>query len=104
MGFDVSTVRGKVVGYSGTRVADIRVKIGNAYRIGFVSTPNGYEVVADWWTVNNKSGWKKENFLSMLTQRYIYFTVVEKAEENKWDIVLQETEKDGTIKMVLEAE
>ena len=102
MGFDVSTQKGSIVGYSGTRNADIRVKIGGSYRIGFVKGYNGYEVVADWWTVKQKSKWTKEKFMQMIAQRYVYFKVIEKAEENNWNIVTEEAEKDGSIKMVLE--
>ncbi len=51
--------------------ADIKVKLRLSNDIGFRQTPQGYEIVADWWGVH---GVNQKDFTARILQRYAYHT------------------------------
>ena len=51
--------------------ADIKVKLRLSNDIGFRQTPQGYEIVADWWGVR---GVNQKDFTARILQRYAYHT------------------------------
>jgi hypothetical protein len=91
-------VRVRGVGTAATR-ADLKVATRSPKcDIGFRRTKNGYEVVADWWGITDV---KEEAFVQQLTQRYAYHAARAKLAEQGFDLVTEETQKDGQIHLVL---
>ena len=87
-------------GYGGARTR-VEVKIATAaagYDVGFRHTPEGYEVVADWWGVR---GLEQKEFLRQLHQRYAYHAARAKLEEQGFTLVSEEKQEDGRIRLVL---
>ncbi len=77
---------------------DIKIHLRMSYDIGLRSTPNGYEIVADWWGVR---GVKQKEFSDKLMQRYAYLATKAKLEEQGFSLVSEENQKDGQIRLVL---
>jgi hypothetical protein len=87
-------------GFGGARTR-VEVKVaapGTSYDIGFRHTPEGYEVVADWWGI---WGVKQKEFLRQLHQRYAYHAARAKLEEQGFTLLNEEQQEDGRIRLVL---
>jgi len=83
-------------GLNKTRV-DIKISMRLSYDIGLRHTPNGYEIVADWWGVR---GVNQKDFTNRLMQRYAYHTTRAKLEKQGFSLV-EETARDGKIHLTL---
>ncbi|HVP20640.1 MAG TPA: DUF1257 domain-containing protein [Anaerolineaceae bacterium] len=77
---------------------DIKINLRLSYDIGLKATPNGYEIVADWWGVR---GVKRNEFSDRLMQRYAYHATKAKLEEQGFTLVSEENQKNGQIRLVL---
>jgi hypothetical protein len=77
--------------------ADIRIKLRLSNDIGFRHTPQGYEIVADWWGVRGAS---QKDFTAHIMQRYAYHTTRAKLEKQGFSLI-EETAKDGQIHLTL---
>jgi len=78
-----------VCGWQGNReTADVVVNTGSAYDIGFRRQAENYEVVADWWGVENNTRIRQQSFLEQVNQRYAYNLV--KAQAYEQDLVVEE--------------
>jgi hypothetical protein len=77
---------------------DIKVHLRMSYDIGLKATPNGYEIVADWWGVR---GVKRKEFSDRLMQRYAYHATKAKLEEQGFALVSEENQDNGQIRLVL---
>jgi len=75
----------------------IKVLLRMSFDIGFRKTPQGYEIVADWWGVR---GVNQKDFTTHLLQRYAYHTTRAKLEAQGFNLV-EETAKDGQIHLTL---
>jgi hypothetical protein len=84
------------VGGEKTRV-EIKVLMRMSFDIGFRKTPQGYEIVADWWGVR---GVNQKEFTTRLLQRYAYHTTRAKLEAQGFNLV-EETTHDGQIHLTL---
>ena len=91
---------GKVRGYGGDRsAADLVVRIDGQYDIGFSEQKNGDVVmVADLWGLRID----KNTFLNEVTQRYAYLTVMEQAEAQGFRVTSEESQQDGSIRLVMQ--
>lgn len=87
-------------GFGGNRTpVEVRIATGSTgYDIGFKHTPQGYEVVADWWGVR---GIKEQEFLRQLNQRYAYHAARAKLQEQGFNLVSEEKQPDGQIRLLL---
>jgi hypothetical protein len=101
LGIDWKAGSQQVRGYRGqTRTAEIAIEQDNGYDIGFSWNGSEYELVADlqYWhhplPVNL--------FLSRVTQRYAYHTVVNETTHQGFQISEQQTNADGSIRLVLQ--
>jgi hypothetical protein len=83
-------------GENKTRV-DIKIKLRLSNDIGFRQTPQGYEIVADWWGVR---GVNQKDFTARIMQRYAYHTSRAKLEAQGFSLI-EETTKDGQIHLTL---
>ncbi len=101
MGYSVEEGDLRLWGFGAGRTS-VELKISTGFlssAIGFRKTPSGtYEVVADWWGVR---GIRQKAFLEQLTQRYAYRAARAKLLEQGFELVTEETQKDGRIHLVL---
>jgi hypothetical protein len=90
-----------VRGYRGqTQKAEIAIEQENGYDIGFAWNGSEYELVADlqYW----RQQWTVDRFLSRLTQRYAYHTVVDESAQKGFQLTEQQQNPDGSIRLVLQ--
>jgi hypothetical protein len=100
LGFQPEVGQLQARGFGGNRTAvEVKIASGNSgYDIGFRKTADGYEVVADWWGINKV---QQGPFVQQLQQRYAYQATRAKLQEQGFDLVNEEKQKDGRIHLVL---
>jgi len=76
---------------------EIKVIMRMSFDIGLRNTPQGYEIVADWWGVR---GVHQKDFTDQLQQRYAYHATRARLEAQGFSLV-EETAKDGQIHLTL---
>jgi hypothetical protein len=78
-----------VRGYSGNQErAEVVVNTGSAYDIGFQKKTDGYEVVADWWGVQNNTQIKQNPFIQQINRQYAYNVIRDQIREQ--DLIMEE--------------
>lgn len=101
LGLDWKKGPQQVRGYRGqTRVAEVAIEQANGYDIGFSWNGSEYELVADLQFWQQK--WNVERFLSRVTQRYAYHTVLTESTQKGFQVTEQQQNTDGTIRLVLQ--
>lgn len=86
-------------GFAGNRTrVEVKVPTSGGYDIGFRPTPEGYEVVADWWGIGET---KQQEFIQKLHQRYAYHAAKAKLAEQGFHLAGEEVGEDGRIHLVL---
>lgn len=99
MGFEYEEGEQQVHGFGGQKhPVDIRVKLRMSYDVGLRKKGNSYEIVADWMGVR---GINQQDFTNRLMQRYAYHATREKLEQQGFDMVEEEVEQTGQIRIVL---
>lgn len=101
LGIDWKSGPREVRGYRGqTYKAEISIEQNNGYDIGFSWNGAEYELVADlqFW----EQAWSVNRFLSMVTQRYAYHTVVSETTKQGFQLAEQQKNEDGSIRLVLQ--
>lgn len=92
-----------VRGYQGqTQTADVVIAQDNGYDIGFRRNPetSDYELVADlqYW----RQPLTVEGFLSQVTQRYAYNTVVSETARQGFQLAEEQVREDGSVRLVVQ--
>lgn len=90
-----------VHGYQGqTHEADLVINQKNGYDIGFRWNGKEYELVADlqYW----QQPTTVDHFLEKVTQRYAFQTVLSETSKQGFQVAEQQTQKDGSIRLVLQ--
>lgn len=88
----------EIRGHDGQRArVELKVRL-SGHDIGFVKVGDAYELVADWMVA---AGFKREQFLHRLTQRYAYHATRAKLEEQGFSLASEEVEENGEIRLVL---
>ncbi|MEA5449522.1 DUF1257 domain-containing protein [Leptolyngbya sp. CCNP1308] len=92
-----------VRGYQGqTQTADVVIPQDNGYDIGFRRNPEtcDYELVADlqYW----RQPLTVEGFLSQVTQRYAYNTVVSETSRQGFQLAEEQVREDGSVRLVVQ--
>ncbi len=90
-----------VRGYRGqTSNAEIIIEQDNGYDLGFSWNGNEYELVADlqYWQQN----WSVDGFLSRVTQRYAYHTVLKETARQGFQVAEQQQNQDGSIRLLVQ--
>ena len=102
LGYIINYEQKFVKGYRGKLTAvDISMNLPNNTKVGFKwdNNSNAYELVTD------LDLWKfdipVERFISKVTQRYAYETIISKTKEDGYQIVEQKNQNDGSIALVL---
>ena len=91
----------EVRGYQGqTRPAQVVIEQDNGYDLGFTWNGQEYEFVADlqFW----QQAVPVDRFLSKITQRYAYHTVVNETSKQGFQVSEQQNHQDGSIRLVLQ--
>ena len=97
LGYQVE--EGDVRGFMRQRAqADIVVRMGGDYDIGFQKVGDTITLVADFWGLRID----REAFLQQVTQRYAYITVLDQAQAQGFQVVTQETQQDGSLRLVMQ--
>lgn len=79
--------------------ADIVITAEDGRDIGFRDQGGEIEIVADFWA---RGEFDREAFIEKVTQRYAYRTIIEKAEEQGFEVVTEENQEDGSIRIVVQ--
>jgi hypothetical protein len=90
-----------VRGYQGqAQTAELVVEQENGYDIGFSWNGQEYELVADleFW----QQAWSVDRFLSKVTQRYAYHTVLNTAQSQGFQVAEEAKAADGSIRLVVQ--
>ena len=101
LGIDWKSGPETVRGYRGqTRSAEVVVEQDNNYDIGFSWNGKEYELVADlqYW----QQAWSVDGFLSRVTQRYAYNTVMTETAKQGFQVAEQQKNQDGSIRLVMQ--
>ena len=89
----------EVRGYQESRErAEVVVNTGSAYDIGFQRRAAQYEVVADWWGVENNTDIRQDTFCREINRQYAYNVIREQVSEQ--DLVWEServTENGDTV-------
>lgn len=85
-----------VESYENTKVkVDIKVKTGSKYEIGFRKTPNGFDIVADWWAIENFTQIREKDFFQKILKQYAYNVIKDQIREQNLIIEREETLENG---------
>ncbi|MBD2485384.1 DUF1257 domain-containing protein [Planktothrix sp. FACHB-1365] len=101
LGIDWKAGPKEVRGYQGqTRPAQVVIEQENGYDLGFTWNGKEYEFVADlqFW----QQAVPVDHFLSKITQRYAYQTVVNETAKQGFQVSEQQNHQDGSIRLVLQ--
>lgn len=101
LGMDWKTGPRNVRGYRGqTQAAEVVIEQNNGYDVGFAWNGHEYELVADlqFWNLDNSV----DRFLSKVTQRYAYHTIVNESADKGFQVAEQQKNEDGSIRLVLQ--
>ncbi len=89
-----------VRGYQGdTTSAALSIHASKTYDIGVQVTPEGVDLVADWWGVETTRGVTEEEFVQQVQQRYSYHKVMSELEKRGYTIVSEEENADQQIRI-----
>jgi hypothetical protein len=91
----------RVRGYKNqTTFANIVIKQGNNYDIGFSWNGFEYQLVADiqFW----QQPWSIELFLDRVSQRYAYNSILQSTSNQGFQTVNETVQEDGSIKLTLQ--
>ena len=83
-----------------TETAEILVRTGCGFDVGLRRAGEGYEVVADWYRVEQLTSLRRQAFIRELTRRYAYRVICAQAKEQNL-IVEEERVENGDIVIVL---
>ncbi|HEY9616909.1 MAG TPA: DUF1257 domain-containing protein [Microcoleaceae cyanobacterium] len=101
LGIDWKSGPQEVRGYQGqTHTADLAIEQENGYDIGFRWNGTEYELVSDLQFWNQPT--PVERFLSKVTQRYAYHTVLNETTQKGFQMTEQQQNPDGSIRLVLQ--
>lgn len=91
----------QVRGYQGqTSQAQVVIPQANNYDLGFSWNGQEYELVTDlqYW----QQPWTVDGFLSQVTQRYAYHTIVNESGKQGFQVSEQQQNQDGSIRLVVQ--
>ena len=99
LGYDV-TQDAQVRGYRGAHTnADLVVRLDGSFDVGFTRQKDEQvAMVADFWGLKVD----KNTFLNSVTQKYAYLTVMEQAAAQGFQMVTEENQADGSIRLVVQ--
>jgi hypothetical protein len=105
LGYTVETDT-TIKGHHGEHTVDLAVRKTKGYGVGFVKSPDGtYDMVADWWGVSGSDERKMTQELARqaetIQKEYAKKMVLEQAARDGFEVVSQNEEQDGTLRIVV---
>jgi hypothetical protein len=89
----------EIGGFGGQKArVQIKIKRPLSNDIGLKLVKGSFEVVADWWGVH---GIKQADFINQLSRRYAYHATRSKLQAQGFDLVSENVEQDGQVRLVL---
>ncbi len=76
---------------------DILITTDLPYKIGFVKTDDGFDMVGDLWAINTYSNIKVEDLIQNITNRYAYVVIKDQLRNQNMAIENEETMANGDI-------
>ena len=104
LGYGFTASKGEVKGHGKQRrQADLVVKLPSTqYNIGFAKTSEGaYDLVADWWGVENETNVRQEPFVQQLKRKYAYHKVKSELKVRGLTIAEEQVEADQSVKLLV---
>lgn len=101
LGMDWKSGPSPVRGYRGqTETAEVVIQQDNGYDVGFAWNGQEYELIADlqFWKLDHSV----DRFLSKVTQRYAYHTILNEGAQKGFQVAEQQKNEDGSIRVVLQ--
>ena len=99
LGYEYEEGEQQVMGFGGVKQpVDIRIKMKMSYDVGLRKKGDHYEIVADWFGVR---GITQQTLTERLSQRYAYHATRDKLTQQGFDMVEEEVEETGQIRLVL---
>jgi len=101
LGYEYACGKLEVRGFGGNRTeVEIRVRTKSpSYDIGFRRVGDRYEVVADWWGINDTT---EKEFVERVVQRYVYRAARATLErEQGFSVVEEKVDDVGRIHLLL---
>ena len=100
LGFQPEEGQVEIRGYSGIKTkVDVMAPTSNpGYDIGFKKADKTFELVADWYGINDIDS---EKFLNQVQQRYAYHAVTSRMAAQGFEVVEEENEEDKTIHLTV---
>ncbi|MBD2093770.1 DUF1257 domain-containing protein [Trichocoleus sp. FACHB-591] len=99
LGYNVEC-NAQVRGYQGDKIqAEYVIRRSNGYDLGFRRSDGdeNYELVADFWGARIN----QQDFLNAILQKYAYGTLMASVQAQGFDVEVQETLEDGTVRVVV---
>jgi len=84
-----------------TEKVQLEIKTGCSYNVGVVVNQNQLEFVADWWGLETFTGVTQEDFISKITQKYAYSTVMDKIKDKGYTIITEDIDNKQNIRILL---
>ena len=82
----------------GRQRVDIKVKFGLLRRVGLRKQGSAFEALADSDLISRS---RLTKFIEQLTQRYAYHAVRDRLDKQGFNLITEENQKDGQIRLVL---
>lgn len=100
LGYTYSTEKKVVRGWQGvSKNADLVVNTRSEFDIGIRKKGKTYEIFADWWGVETKTGLTEKEFIQKLTARYAYHKVIKEVKKKGFTIAEEKKQQDQSIKL-----
>lgn len=89
-----------VRGFVGEERAEIVVNTGSQYDIGFARKEQEYDIVADWWGVQNCTQIKQNSFINEVYRQYNINLIRDQARAQELVEVSEEVRENGEIVII----
>lgn len=91
-----------VEGYNGIRQkVDIVVDTGSRCSIGFKKTPEGYQIIADWWALEVFTQLREKDFVQKLAKQYAYNVIQSQIREQNLVIEQEQVLENGDTMLII---
>jgi hypothetical protein len=87
--------------YHQMETVDVLVHTNSDYNIGFKQQEDAYEMVADWWGVENHTPIRQKTFTDQVTQRYAYNMTVRELREHGLEVVDEKVTPENVIELTV---
>ena len=100
LGYQPREGRVNIRGWNGqeTEVEIMTPTNNKGYDLGFAKKSETYDLVADWYGIDDI---KAEPFLDQVQQKYAYHAVVDRMQDQGFEIAEEEIDQDNTVRLTV---